>query len=131
MAIGMVWHDVDPPNSSKEVSEAIFLVTLARNVGLREITLQNRGEWIWRWAFLRSIGGGWCDTWGHRKAGAFGPDAPFADLLDRFRGVTFQDPDSDCSRGEFIDEVVEEVIDAAQGLAAITAEGNLEFTVTD
>ena len=124
MSIGMVWNDVDPPNSSKEVSEAIFLVTLAHKVGLQEITPQNREEWLWRGTFLKAI-----EFYSRYDADTAeivsGPDSPFAGFLDRFCGVTFQDPFRACNRVEFI----ENVINAAQGLADVAVEENSESPV--
>ena len=124
MATEMVWNDADPPADAKDHAIADFLVTAARKVRLQKITPQNRGEWLWRWAFLKAMKG----YSGHDPADAA---ACLSDFLDRFCGATFQGRVRDCNRGEFLDETVEEVVNAAQKLADIAIEENLEFTVKD
>ena len=132
MAIGMVWHDVDPPNSSKEVSDAIFLVTLAHKIGLQKINLQNRGEWLWRWTFLKATDGylryETCDASCAEVAAAL-EASRIAGFLDRFRGVTIKGLVGDCSRDEFIAETIEDVTTTARDLADIAVEENSESPV--
>ena len=124
MTTEMVWNDVAPPANAKERSAASFLLMLARKVHLQEITPQNREEWLWRGTFLKAI-----EFYSRYDADTAeivsGPDSPFAGFLDRFCGVTFQDPFRACNRVEFI----ENVINAAQGLADVAVEENSESPV--
>ena len=122
MADQWVWNDAVPPSDASEQSVADFLAKVAFNVGLQEITLQDRGEWLWRWVFLKAIECHSRHDAHVAEAASVAEAARLAGFLDRFCGATFKGPVM--NRGKFIAWAIEDVTNQAQDLADIAAEEN-------
>jgi hypothetical protein len=122
MATDVFWNDASPPTRQGEHVAVEWLISVARQLGITSVTEANRGEWLWRFAFIQEMRG-------RRPGGVKGYERDIGRLegiLSRFMTATLEGRVADQSRDEFVEDFTRQGIDAAREQADAIAESHAD-----